>query len=113
MSNGDKVLVWLRGEVKTPPFSEEARMEAGFLLRQLQQGHSPGMPRSRPMPSVGARCHELRIGDRERDWRIVYRVDSDAIVIAEVFEKKSQKTPQRVIDDAKRRLARYDTDSEE
>ena len=30
----DKPLVWLNGEVKTPPFSESARLEAGLLLRQ-------------------------------------------------------------------------------
>jgi hypothetical protein len=29
----DKPLAWLHGEVKTPPFSKEARFEAGFLLR--------------------------------------------------------------------------------
>ena len=31
-----KPLVWLHGEVKTPPLSTEARIEAGYLLRQLQ-----------------------------------------------------------------------------
>ncbi len=36
--NEDKPLVWLSGEVKTPPFSTEARLEAGFLLRRLQRG---------------------------------------------------------------------------
>ena len=34
MADGDKELVWLHGEVKTPPFSAEARRIAGFLLRQ-------------------------------------------------------------------------------
>jgi len=33
-------LVWLKGEVKSPPFSPEARLEAGFLLRKLQMGES-------------------------------------------------------------------------
>ena len=113
MSDEDKVLVWLSGEVNTPPFSEETRLEAGFLLRQLQRGEKLGMPRSRPMPSIGPRCHELRIRDRGRDWRIVHRIDSGSIVIAEVFEKKSRKTPQGVVDAAKQRLARYDTDSGE
>jgi hypothetical protein len=35
MSPQDKPLVWLRGEIKTPPLSTNARLEAGFLLRQL------------------------------------------------------------------------------
>jgi phage-related protein len=52
------------------------------------------------MPSIGAHCHELRIDDSEADkqWRIVYRIDSDAIVIADVFQKTTQKTPKRVIE---------------
>ncbi|WP_199330509.1 hypothetical protein [Microcoleus sp. FACHB-68] len=57
----DKPLVWLHGEVKTPPFSQEARIETGVLLRRLQQGENLGLPHSRPMPSIGAHCHELRV----------------------------------------------------
>ena len=98
MSPKDKPLAWLHGEVRTPPFSKTARLEAGFLLRALQRGENPSMPHSRPMPSIGPRCHELRIVDERVDWRIVYRVDSDAIVIVEVFEKKTSKTPKSVID---------------
>ena len=106
----DKPLVWLHGEVKTPPFSSEARMRAGFLLRDLQSGVMLSMPDSRPMPSIGKRCHELRIIDSETDktWRIVYRTDPDAIIIAEVFVKKTQKTPQKAIAVCKKRLKEYD-----
>ncbi|MGA7501729.1 MAG: hypothetical protein WBX00_33775 [Isosphaeraceae bacterium] len=56
-----KPLAWLQGEIKTPPFSGAARLEAGMLLRQLQDGESLGMPHLRPMPSIGPRCHELRV----------------------------------------------------
>src|SRR5258706_5404119 len=93
VSSVDRPLVWLEGEIKTPPFSAVTRLEAGFLLRQLQQGKTLGMPHSRPMPNVGARCHELRINDARATWRIVYRIDSDAIIILEVFSKKTQQTP--------------------
>ncbi|MEQ8465187.1 type II toxin-antitoxin system RelE/ParE family toxin [Coleofasciculus sp. E1-EBD-02] len=105
-----KVVVWLSGEVKTPPFSASARIEAGLLLRKLQERDMLSMPISRPMPSIGTHCHELRIDDSETDkkWRIVYRIDSDAIVIAEVFQKTTQKTPKRVIENCKRRLKLYD-----
>ena len=109
MSPKDKPLVWLSGEVKTPPFSADARVEAGFLLRKLQAGQLLGLPHSRPMPSIGPGCHELRIPDAGVTWRIIYRVDSDAIVIAEVFPKKQQATPVRVIRVSKERLRRYDT----
>ncbi len=60
------------------------------------------------MPVIGMRCHELRITDENRIWRIIYRVDTDAIVILEVFEKKTQKTPQEVIDLCRRRLSQYE-----
>lgn len=108
MSEDDKPLVWLEGEVKTPPFSLEARLEAGFLLRRLQQGESLGMPQSRPMPVIGSRCHELRINDENTTWRVIYRIDEDAIVIADVFQKKTQTTPASVIRNCQRRLDDYD-----
>ena len=103
----DKVLVWLRGEVHTPPFSVKARREAGVLLRQLQQGESLGLPHARPMPDIGPRCHELRITDRDSIWRIIYRIEPDAIVILDVFSKKTQATPKDVIEQCRTRLSRY------
>jgi len=60
------------------------------------------------MPSIGPRCHELRVTDAAMAWRIIYRIDRDAIVIAAVFAKKSQKTPQAVIEVCRRRLREYD-----
>jgi phage-related protein len=108
MAPSGKPLAWLRGEVKTPPFSAAARLEAGMLLRRLQRGERLGLPHSRPMPSIGPRCHELRITDERQIWRIVYRIDPDAIVIADVFQKTTQQTPSRVIQDCKRRLRHYD-----
>jgi phage-related protein len=108
MSPKHKPLVWLHGEVKTPPFSKEARIEAGYLLRRLQRGESLGMPHSRPMPTIGPRCHELRITDEGKIWRIPYRIDTDAIIILEVFGKTTNKTPKGVIEVCKRRLRGYD-----
>ncbi len=105
----DKPIVWLRGEVKTPPFSAEARIEAGYLLRQLQQGVQLTKPHSKPMTSICPKCHELIIEDRSKSWRIIYRLDDDAVVILEVFEKKTQKTPKQVIDTCKARLVQYDS----
>jgi phage-related protein len=105
--SGDKPLVWLHGEVKTPPLSREARIEAGFLLRRLQRGENVELPASRPMPDIGSNCHELRINEPELTWRIAYHIDLDAIVILDVFEKKSRKTPKHVLENCKRRLRRY------
>ena len=103
-----KPLAWLKGEIKTPPFTADARVEAGYLLRRLQQGEKLSLPHSRPMPIVGPRCHELRIRDRDHTWRIVYRADPDAIVILEIFDKKTATTPKSVIEDCRRRLRHYD-----
>jgi phage-related protein len=104
-----KPLVWIHGKVKTPPFSSEARFEAGILLRRLQQGENIGMPHSRPMPSIDKSCHELRIEDDNQTWRIVYAIEPDAIVILEVFPKKTTATPRTVIDNARKRLREYRT----
>lgn len=104
----EKPLVWLHGEVKTPPFSKKARVEAGVLLRRLQRGEHLGMPVSRPMPRIGPRCHELRVVDAHVIWRIVYRTDPDAVIIVEVFSKKTGRTPHAVINKCRKRLQEYD-----
>lgn len=108
MSPKDKPLVWLRGQIKSPPLSQEARLEAGFLLRRLQQGEKLAMPHVRPMPVIGARCYELRVVDATLNWRLIYRIDADAIVIAEVFAKKTQATPPALIALCQKRLKEYD-----
>lgn len=102
-----KPLIWLHGEVKTPPFSSGARIEAGVLMRQLQEGGKLSLPHSRPMSAIGHACHELRVQDESRTWRIVYFVDKSAVVILEVFAKTTGQTPQVVIAVCKDRLKRY------
>lgn len=109
----DKPLVWLVRGIRTPPFSKEARVEAGFLLRQLQQGVKLGLPQSRPMPKIGPRCHELRIRDQNVTWRIVYRLDSDAVVLLEAFAKKTTTTPLRILEVCRDRIKEYDAATEE
>jgi phage-related protein len=110
MNNDHKPLAWLHGEVKTPPMSPAARIETGFLLRKLQRGELISLPWSRPMPSIGTRCHELRITDETTIWRLVYRIDPDAIIILDVFKKKTQQTPKNIIDQCKRRIRLYDAE---
>jgi phage-related protein len=115
MSDLDKPLAWLHEEVKSPPFSLTARIEVGVLLRRLQTGEALSLPISRPMPVIGPRSHELRVTDveRKKEWRIVYYVGREAIVILEVFAKTTRATPQSVIDNCKRRLTRYQKDAGE
>ncbi len=70
------------------------------------------MPHSRQMSTIGKRCHELRIVDENTTWRLIYRVDVDAVLILEVFAKKTEKTPKAVLDVCKKRLIRYDYEAE-
>ena len=109
----DKPLLRLHGEVKTPPFSAEARVETGVFLRRLQRGERLSLPHSRPMPSIGPRCHELRVPDADATWRLVYRLDPDAVILAAVFSKKTQATPKHVIEACQRRLRAYDAVTDE
>lgn len=104
----ERPLVWLHGELRSPPLSRVARIEAGVLLRRLQSGESIGMPASRPMPSIGKRCHELRVRDVGGSWRVVYRIDEDAIVILDVFAKATRTIPKAVVDACRNRLRDYD-----
>ncbi len=103
-----KPVGWLHGEVKTPPFTKEGRKEAGDLLRLLQEGENLGMPQAEPLPIIGPRCGALRVRDGEHNWRIVYRVDHDAVLVLAVYEKKTRKIPHEVIDRCRRRLKEYD-----
>ena len=108
MRTNRKRLIWLGGAVKSPPFSDQARNGVGRLLRQVQRGKLLSMPVSRPMPSVGERCHELRVPDDTVDWRVLYRIDPDAVLVAEVFSKTTSATPRHVIATCQWRLRRYD-----
>jgi phage-related protein len=88
-----KPLVWLHGEIKTPPF---------------QQGQQLSMPQAEHLPNVGARCGALRVRDAGHNWRIVYRADADAVLVLEVYSKKTRKIPDEVIKRCQDRLKRYD-----
>jgi phage-related protein len=108
MANDRKPVIWVRGEIKSPPMSSAARIEAGYLLGLVQEGVSLEMPQSRPMPQIGPRCHELRVRDEDTSWRIIYRIDERAILVVDIFKKKSATTPKRVIEACERRLRAYD-----
>lgn len=105
--NADKPLRWMDGEIKTPPFSSRARVEAGFLLRLLQRGESLGMPHSRALPAIGPRCHELRITDEGNIWRIFYHLAPGAVVILGVLNKRIGAIPLSTLRNYERRLKLY------
>ena len=69
-------------------------------------------PSGAPAPAAAeetvARDHELRVVDQGSNWRLIYRIDSDAIVILGMFRKTSRGTPTTVIEACRRRLRAYD-----
>lgn len=77
-------------------------------MRRLQRGEKLRMPHSRPMPALGPRCGELRITDASATWRVLYRLDPDAVIILEVFTKKTEATPKTVLETCAARLRQYD-----
>jgi phage-related protein len=86
-------------------FPEDVRREVGRAIFDLQCGEALVMPLSRPMPSVGAGVSELRIRDRSGIYRVFYyRQSSRGILVLHAFMKKTQTTPKRELDLAKRRL---------
>lgn len=104
---GDKPLVWLGSELKSPPLSPQARREAGALLRLLQRGQRLSLPQCRPLPAIDAGCAELRVNDGSVSWRVVHCIEPGAIVVLDVFAKKTRATPRTVITRCKARLRLY------
>ena len=64
-------------------------------------------PAATPVPSVGTQCHELRINDAGHAQRIMYHVEPDAVVVLDVFSKKTEATPTTVLSTCRRRLSAY------
>lgn len=108
MAAEDKPIAWLAGEVRTPPFSKEARVEAGLLLRRLQPGENLRMPHARPMPTLGRRCVELRIRTNRRtgeSWSEWIPTRSWWLVCS---RRRHGPTPTKKMTACQDRLKRYD-----
>ena len=73
-----------------------ARLDAGLML---------SLPLSRPMPSIGRGVHELRLKDRSGAYRVIYALLGRGTVhLLHAFKKRSQATPVRNLELARRRL---------
>ena len=82
-------------------FPDEARRAAGFELRAVQSGLSPGD--WKPVPVVGSGANEIRIHVLG-EWRIIYVAKfSDAVYVLHSFKKKSRKTSRKDIELARQR----------
>jgi phage-related protein len=86
-------------------FPLEIREDLADAVARLEEGHKLAMPLSRPMPSIGAGVHELRLRDRSGVYRVIYVVvRARHIDLVHAFKKTSQKTPKTDIDLAKARI---------
>ena len=84
---------------------EDTKIEIGTLLMILQSGEILGEPQSRPMKSIHAKAHELRVKDKKGAYRVIYILSiKDKILIPHAFNKKTQKTPQKEIELSIKRL---------
>ncbi len=97
-----RLLRQCRREIADLP--ERSRGDLADALARLDAGLPLSMPLSRPMPSIGRGAHELRLRDRNGEWRVVYVVRSAGeVVVVLAFKKTSRKTPERMIDLARSR----------
>lgn len=84
-------------------FPEDARLTAGYQLREVQKGNDPDD--WKPMKTVGSGVREIRIREASGAFRILYVASfGDSVVVLHAFQKKTQKTPQKEIDLAANRL---------
>jgi phage-related protein len=82
-------------------FPAAARRTAGHELWQVQCGLMPGD--FKPMPSVGAGCHEIRIHSAG-EWRVVYVATFDeAVYVLHAFGKKAQAIARHDLELARKR----------
>jgi phage-related protein len=99
----DKPVAWLgsaRAELRA--FPADARRDAGFELRRVQQGLDPDD--WKPMASIGPGVREIRI-HTGIEHRVFYVATfAEAVYVLPAFEKRTRKTPKRDLDLARERL---------
>jgi phage-related protein len=85
-------------------FPEDVKQDAGYQLDKVQRGMQPDD--FKPMPSIGKGAEEIRLRDGTGTYRVIYTARlADAVYVLHAFEKKSQATPKRDLDLAKKRYA--------
>lgn len=85
-------------------FPDGARRAAGFQLDRLQRGLEP--LDWKPMSSIGPGVQEIRVREKGGAFRVIYLARlPEAVYVIHCFQKKTQRTPQRELDLARRRLS--------
>ncbi len=104
------IILYGEGDLQTPPMGTDARRETGFCLRKVQEGEKLSLPQSRPMFVIGPGCHELRTVAVDQNWRVIYHIGADEILVLDVWDKDTEKTPRIKIANCQRRLAYFYTE---
>ena len=94
-------------------FPREIRDRLGKALYLLQAGEQPGMPLSRPMPSVAPGVSELRLHSEDGQFRTFYFTASrQGILVIHAFVKMTRQTPPAEIELGRRRLREMQDDQD-
>lgn len=84
-------------------FPDDAKSEAGYQLRRVQDGREPS--NWKPMKTVGTGVKEIRIFEESGTFRVIYVVKTgDALHVLHAFQKKTEKTENHDIQVAKKRF---------
>lgn len=84
-------------------FPDDARHDAGYQLDRVQRGEQPDD--FKPMPSIGKGVEEIRISEPSGAYRVIYLARrAEAVYVLHAFQKKTQATPKKALDIARRRF---------
>jgi phage-related protein len=99
----EKPVVWLGSALAAlRGFPADARRDAGFELRRVQQGLEPDD--WKPMPSIGPGVREIRI-HTGLEHRVFYVATfAEAVYVLHAFEKRTRKTQKHDLELAQERL---------
>lgn len=87
-------------------FPDDACSEAGYQIERVQQGMEP--KDWKPMAIIGPGVKEIRIREETGIFRVFYLAAlADRVLVLHAFQKKSQKTPRKNIELAKKRLREW------
>lgn len=84
------------------------KKDLGSILTKLQKLEPVGLPDIDSMRSVSPGCSEVRLKDSTGIYRAFFVIETEyGILLFHSFKKKTQKTPQKEIDTAKKRLKAF------
>ena len=85
--------------------SRELRQDLQDILEKLEIGLNLGMPHVKSLSSIFPGLCEIRIKDRNGQFRVIYFLKRDeAIYLVHAFRKKTQKLPNKEIQTILKRI---------